>query len=221
MLRPGDRRPRVVGPANDFITQPRIAGGRLAVRRIESTARPGFRVSALDGTGPRTVDSQSGRFVDPRHVEFGWAFDGARVAWIARPCALPTIQVWELAGSPPPPVSETCGRTALPTGRLEFGAGRRTLRVRLSCPAAPVDGCAGDVSAHFSVRGRAAGDAYVQAFTLPAGTARTVSLKVVKGSGLRGRTGLTATVSLSDRTRNTSGASVCKAEACRCAHMAS
>ena len=40
--------------------------------------------------------------------------------------------------SPPAPVSETCGRTALPTGRLEFGAGRRTLRVRLSCPAAPV-----------------------------------------------------------------------------------
>ena len=100
---------------------------------------------------------------------------------------------------PPPPVSETCGATALPTGRLAFGTGRRTLRVRLSCPAEPVDGCAGDVSAHFTARGRAAGDAYVQAFTVPAGTARTVVLKVVKGSRLRGKSGLTANVSLTDR----------------------
>ena len=100
-------------------------------------------------------------------------------------------------------MSETCGATALPTGRLAFGTGRRTLRVPLTCPAEPVEGCAGDISAHFTARGRAAGDAYVQAFTIPAGTARTVVLKTVPGGRLRGKTGLTATVSLHDRNRDT------------------
>ena len=42
--------------------------------------------------------ARRGRSHDPRRTEFGWAFDGARVAWVAQPCALPTIQVWDLAG---------------------------------------------------------------------------------------------------------------------------
>ena len=96
-----------------------MTGSRCA--GSSSTARPGFRVSALDGSGARTVDVQTGRTADPRRTEFGWAFDGARVAWVAQPCALTTIQVWDLSSGPPPPVSETCGATALPTGRLALG----------------------------------------------------------------------------------------------------
>ena len=61
VLRPGDRRAAGRRPANDFITQPRIAGGRLAVRRIELDGTSRIRVSALDGTGARTVNGQSGR----------------------------------------------------------------------------------------------------------------------------------------------------------------
>jgi hypothetical protein len=201
VLRPADRRPRIVQPASDFITLPRIAGDRLAVRRVELDGSQRIRVSALDGSSARSVDGQSGSFIDPLHDEFGWAFDGARVAWIAQPCALPAIQVWDLNAAPPPPVSEACGATAIPTGRLAFGSGRRTLRVPLSCPAAPVDGCAGDISAHFTARGRAVGDAFAQAFTIPAGTTRTVRLEVVDRRKLRGR--LMATVSLRDRARTT------------------
>ena len=154
VLRPGDRRPRVVQPANDFITQPRIAGGRLAVRRIEIDGTSRIRVSALDGSGARTVDGQSGRSVDPRQnrVRLGVR---RRAGGVGRPA----VRAADDPGVGPGRESATAAsprpaaRPRSRPGGSSSATGRRTLRVRLSCPAAPVDGCAGELSAHFTPAG--------------------------------------------------------------------
>jgi len=198
VLRPGARRPRPVGNVDEFLNRVQIAGSRLAVRGISDDGTSRVTVSGLDRRGSRSVDGQAQRSHDPGRTEFGWAFDGARVAWVAQPCALPTIQVWDLAEDPPARVSEKCGATQLPAGPLKLSTSRRALGVAATCPAVPADGCAGELSAEFFAGGRQVGDGYLTAFTVPAGTTKTVRVKVVSPRKLRGGTGLTAVVSLSN-----------------------
>ncbi len=126
----------VVAPGGRTTTRPSdaqevaLAGGVLATREHSLGAFNRFHV------GDRTVDGQDGGF--------GWAFDGARLAWVAQPCAQTVVQVWDLAGEPPAPAEPRCATAAV--GRVRL-LGRR-LRVSLSCPAsAPAQGCAGFVRA--------------------------------------------------------------------------
>lgn len=147
ILDPGKQTPRSIAlEERDAITQVRVAGGRLAVRRIDPVGGKQLTVSALDGSGVRRVDGQDGRF--------GWAFDGTRLAWVAQPCAQAQIQVWDLAEGPPAPATDRCIRARLVAAPLKLNRAGTRFKVRLTCPASATRGCAGDVGADVFVAGR-------------------------------------------------------------------
>jgi len=154
----------VVAPGGRATTRPvdvqelALTGGLLATRSHSLGAFNRFRV------GEREVDGQDGGF--------GWAFDGARLAWVAQPCAQTVVQVWDLAGEPPAPAEARCATAAVGQVRLVG----RTLKIRLSCPAtAPVQGCAGFVRADLERNGRKRAEADAWPYRLAPGRSSTES----------------------------------------------
>ncbi|MBE2315064.1 hypothetical protein DVA67_003695 [Solirubrobacter sp. CPCC 204708] len=123
----------------------RVSGGATATRDDDGVITVGERRVTVEGLQPY------------------WAFDGARVAWVARPCGDLVVQVWDLAEGPPAPAPSACADARVGTVKL---AGDH-LKVRLTCPRAAVGtGCAGWVDAKLSRRGRTVttgGDSYVLA----------------------------------------------------------
>ncbi|HEY6887187.1 MAG TPA: hypothetical protein VI300_05380, partial [Solirubrobacter sp.] len=182
---PGAPRPRAVrfksGDAGDEV---RLAAGRLATRRTSYDFEGVLRVSARDGTGARGVETQGG--------PFGWAFDGDRVAWVAQPCALPVIQVWDLATDPPPPANARCIRGRIVSTALKLNRAGSRLPVKLSCPPSPARGCAGELGADVYTRDRKLVETYWVEYRIPAGE----TLRIQRHARLRGATRLTARVKI-------------------------
>jgi hypothetical protein len=182
VLAPGASEPRrihVKGIVDPLVEQVRLGGGLVAAREVafaEGLTQV-FQVSRPDGTGVRRVDGQPSAG--------GWAFDGARLAWATRPCAQTLIQVWDLAGAPPPP--EHCV-TARPARRAVRIPDTHALPVTLACPPVPAQGCHGYLEAAlYKPHGRRLlTDTALQAYTLPAGTTRTVHLRILGRRRLRG-----------------------------------
>jgi hypothetical protein len=199
MLAPEATRPREVRfKSGDEVDEVTLAGGRLATRRTNYDYDGVLRVSARDGTGARGVETQGGRF--------GWAFDGDRVAWVAQPCALPVIQVWDLAGDPPPPANARCIRARIVSKALKLNRAASRVPVKLSCPPSPARGCAGELGADLFTRGHKLVETYWVQYRIPAGATRTETLRILRHTRLRGATHLTARVKID----NTSGAVTAK-----------
>jgi hypothetical protein len=79
-------------------------------------------------------------------------FDGARLTWAAKPCAVLAIATWDLEGEPPAMPDGVCPLGALrsPTLRTvsnEFGL-VQAVAVELTCRPQPALGCAGGLKLH-------------------------------------------------------------------------
>lgn len=127
--------------------QVRLADGLLAQRRdildeeideeLGATSHSRFWISRPDGSRTRRVNGQ--------RTGGGWDFDGRRLAWATQPCMQITIQLWDLAGDPPPPASERCGVPRVRDARLKY---RDTaIWFNAVCPRRPARGCDGDMRA--------------------------------------------------------------------------
>jgi hypothetical protein len=199
VLPPRASRPHEVRfESGDAINEARLAGGRLASRRTNYDYDGLLQISARDGSGTRRVETQGG--------PFGWAFDGDRVAWVAQPCALPVIQVWELAGDPPPPANARCIRARIVSKALKLNRAASRLPVQLSCPPSPARGCAGELGADLFTRGHKLVETYWVQYRIPAGETRTETLRILRRTRLRGATHLTARVKID----NNSGSATAK-----------
>ncbi|MDA0163733.1 hypothetical protein OM076_25915 [Solirubrobacter ginsenosidimutans] len=188
VLAPGASRPHEVRFASGDIDEARLAGGLLATRRTNYDFAGRLLVSARDGTGARGVETQGG--------SFGWAFDGDRVAWVAQPCALPVIQVWDLASDPPPPANARCIRARIVSKALKLNRAASRLPVKLSCPPSPARGCAGELGADLFTGGHKLVETYWVQYRIPAGETRVETLRVLRHARLRGATRLTARVKI-------------------------
>ena len=130
-------------------------------------SRNTLQVSARDGSGLRTVDAQRGNF--------GWAFDGTRLAWIAQPCAQTVIQVWDLSTNPPP----ARALRPRPAGAsLALSRNHRWLNVVLRCPQVPAAGCAGVAQAVLYRGIRRLASTLSGSYRIEAGKLATVRLDV-------------------------------------------
>jgi hypothetical protein len=200
MLAPGAATPVHLQPqlpdlGGSLGDEPRLAGGRLAVRSI---LRGSFDDSAYltvartDGTEARTIEG--GR------LGGGWAFDGARLAWATRPCALTYAVVWDLAEPAPFPPSGVCSLPAIRTASLTPHG--LAVAVKLRCPPRPARGCAGQFVADLYPRGghRRITQTYLQSYELPAGTERVVRLRILRHNRLRGAGPLDARIDIENRT---------------------
>ena len=188
ILAPGASRPHAVRFASGDIDEARLAGGRLATRRTNYDFDGRLLVSARDGTGARGVETQGG--------PFGWAFDGERAAWVAQPCALPVIQVWDLASDPPPPANARCIRARIVSTALTLNRAASRVPVQLSCPALPARGCAGELGADLFTGGHKLVETYWVQYRIPAGETRTETLRILRRTRLRGAGRLTARVKI-------------------------
>src|SRR4051812_31998714 len=134
----GEQQPRRIPLKQDGgITGVKLAGGRLAYRHDDALGRVTFTVSARDGSGVRHAEAT--------HGPFGSTFDGGRLAWVDQPCALPVVQVWDLAAEPPAPPTDHCIRARIASKALRLNRARSRFSVELSCPPAPARGCAGEI----------------------------------------------------------------------------
>lgn len=163
--------PEAFEPFDDL----RIAARAVAVRRTT-------RDSLAQDVSRFTV-WRAGRIlrVSGQRVGGGWDFDGRRLTWATQPCALTTIQVWDLDTPPPTPAREDCTpAVAAPTARL--GTAGRALRVRLTCPAAPEHGCAGSIHADLVTRrgGRRVGETFLTDYRIRAGSSATATLQLLR-----------------------------------------
>jgi hypothetical protein len=192
VLPPGAREPReislyVKGLENELVEQVRLAGGLVATRKVAfpTAAAQAFQVSAPDGSGVRRVDGQ--------YSHGGWAFDGRRLAWATRPCAQTVIQVWDLSGAPPAKAPERCV-TASVVRRAVRIRDTHALPVTLRCPATQPQGCDGVADAGLYTPDGRRELTYTAVFpyTLPAGTTRTVHLRILHRARRRGRRRLVA-----------------------------
>jgi hypothetical protein len=121
-------------PGGSIADQVRLGGGLLAVRSVTRRSLEDvhtFQLTGLDGSDRREVDGQ--------RVGGGWAFDGRRLAWATQPCAQFVIQVWDVAGAPPPDAPDRCAVPAIGSEPIRM-RDRRLLPVRLACPASPAQG---------------------------------------------------------------------------------
>ena len=140
-------------------------------------SRNTLQVSARDGSGLRTVDAQRGNF--------GWAFDGTRLAWIAQPCAQTVIQVWDLSTNPPPPAPARCARAR--PHELALSRNHRWLNVVLRCPQVPAAGCAGVAQAVLYRGTRRLASTLSGDYRIEAGKLATVRLDVRGRPHITGR----------------------------------
>jgi hypothetical protein len=177
-------------PGGSIADQLRLGGGLLAVRRVTRRSLEDvhtFQLTGLDGSDRREVDGQ--------RVGGGWAFDGRRLAWATQPCAQFVIEVWDVAGAPPPDAPDRCAAPAIGSEPIRM-RDRRLLPVTLTCPASPAQGCAGILGADLQRPGshRRVASTFLQITRLPAGATRTVRLAVTTPRRLRGLHRLRASI---------------------------
>jgi hypothetical protein len=132
----------------------RLAGGLLAQRRLIADedfdeewgqrSHSRFWVSRPDGSATRRLRGQ--------RWGGSWDFDGRRLAWAAQPCMEVRIQVWDLAGDPPPLASERCGLPRIRNGTVRLDRDQDELLFKATCPRRPVRGCDADMRATLSLR---------------------------------------------------------------------
>lgn len=178
--------PEAFEPFDDL----RIAAGAVAVRRITRD----FQTQDVS----RFTVWRAGRIhrVSGQRVGGGWDFDGKRLTWATQPCALTTVQVWDLDTPPPTPAREACTLAAsAPTARL--GTPGRALRVTLTCPPTPEHGCAGSIRADLITRrgGRRVGETYLTEYRIRAGSSTTATLQLLRP--VRSRRALAGRIELS------------------------
>ena len=121
--------------------EPRVAVERAgAVLALEDDRLALVREGV--GTEVRTLDGALLGVLPNRAAS---DFDGRRLAWGVRPCALAAIVTWDLAGDPP---AMPAGPCPIPTSRRSVlrvpASGRRTV-AGLACPAEPALGCGGNL----------------------------------------------------------------------------
>ncbi len=178
-------------PGGSIDDQVRLGGGLLAVRRVTrrdfddsstfQVSRPDTEPTSSAGTG-----GSERRGVDGQPVGGGWAFDGRRLAWATRPCGQFVIQVWDLAGAPPPAAPDRCAAPSIDRRPIRM-PDRRHLPVTLTCPASPAQGCAGLLFADLQRPGshRRVASTFLQIYRMPAGATRAVRLAVTAPRRLR------------------------------------
>ena len=145
---PGRREQSITAPFD--VEDVRVANDRIA-------ARSGGRFAVLDRDG--SVVAQHGAT-----SESDWDFDGRRVAWLARPCSLVTVSVWDVGAAPPPSAGDRCAPVVVDATRVTVSRARR-FGLPLRCPLEAPAGCAGQVS--FTVRGLASGGRATQFWLEP------------------------------------------------------
>jgi hypothetical protein len=148
------------------LTAPRFAGGRVA-----ALAR-----ARLGAARPVVIDPAAGtltRFGPPSTALTAIAASDATVAWLANGCVLAGD-----AADVSPLVEDATPPGACPRAEVELGEGGerlrgRTLRVSVSCVAAPPPGCTGAV-----LLGRGGGWAGRGDFAVPPGVRRPVRVRM-------------------------------------------
>lgn len=116
-----------------------IAKGRIAFsRQHERDVSSHLGVVGLGGDR-RALVRPSAEFIPA-------TFDGERVAYAQRPCAVTGLVVWDLTGQPPALPRDGCPPMRLASSRARLDLANGRLSVRLRCPAQPRLGCYGHVS---------------------------------------------------------------------------
>jgi hypothetical protein len=110
---------------------------RIGADRVAFGGRRGAEVRSLDG----------GLVATAPNAPVG-DFDGSRLVWAARPCAVVAILTWDLQGEPPALPGGTCPVAALRSATLRARAPdplqREYVPVKLTCPPEPSLGCEGN-----------------------------------------------------------------------------
>lgn len=125
-ISPEDPEPHVVAASNHI-------GQRIA----------GDRVAFLTSSGGLEVRDLAGRLVATSEDARPGDFDGRRVVWAQRPCAVAGIATWDLEGEPPLMPEGGCPSPSLRSRVLRADLERKRVTVKLACPAESPLGCRG------------------------------------------------------------------------------
>lgn len=151
----------VRSPESDiFIATPQVPEPRRLAHVLGGT--PGLSLAGglvawtsggIQGGAPQiTVARRDGTRVaggPAPDLTFPLSFDGRRLAWAVLPCRRFRFAVWSLQG-PPPAQRGGCGRLRVRSARLSHD--RRSVRLAVRCPKAPLGGCGVTLSG--SLRGK-------------------------------------------------------------------
>jgi hypothetical protein len=152
---PADPTPRRI--VDEIPLGVRIAGDTVAIDDAF-----GLHVMTLDGRG------SIAEVRDPEFADYGFDYDGERLAWSVRPCEVTAIVVWDLQGSVPALPGGPCPN-ATPTRVVQRG--RRVL-VTLRCHDPERLGCLNSVEVHLP-----GGVTRMRFFSIRPGHRKTIGLK--------------------------------------------
>jgi hypothetical protein len=131
---PPDWAPRAIGPMSPYEQPAGLAGGRLLLLGSDAA---GLRVTVRPVDGGPAIQRRLG-WVSGRSL----GFDGARLTWPERPCAVTSVVSWDLDADPTPPrLPAACGAARVLDSSAVVRGGR--VRLRIACAAQYAQGCNG------------------------------------------------------------------------------